>query len=128
MKTIRETDYYDIQVDRDKNRVHLCVKGNWHDYEDVRDFVNDCKVSCDATTPGFTVLVDHTKARSTVFPDLVKQSMETYMNAGLTKSAELFDEQMLSWMEMQGVSGSTETPMMRQFSSRQEAEAWLDEI
>ncbi len=125
MKTSRQTDFYDIRVDRDKNRVHVTIKGNWHKYEDVKDFVNACEDSCTETTPGFTILFDLTKARDTAFPELLRQSMEAYVRAGFAKSAELYDEQMLLHLPAD-TSNAAATPLIKQFSSRESAEAWLD--
>lgn len=130
MIDIANTPFYSINADTGKNRIYYAIIGSWKSPADVPNYLEDMKKSARQMKPGFTILTDLTRAK-TAMPEIKKlheQAQKILISAGLSKVAEVFpDKDYVLKMQVDKISDSTK--MQKQaFSSRKDAEQWLDKI
>jgi len=128
MKVIAENEYYSIIVDEIKNRVYLTIVGFWEDMDVVPNFISDMTKASQSVSRGFTVLVDITQMKPPPkkVGEMHMKAQGIFLGAGLVKTAELLPANVIAKMAVDRYS--RESGMQKgSFSSREEAEKWLDE-
>lgn len=126
METVASNTYYEFQVDTNKNRIYLTIKGFWKSVDIVPDYEKDGLKATKKMKKGFTVLTDLTEMKTPpghvvdIHISLQKKMVEN----GLAKTAEIIPSSVLklSVNRMSEESGM----LKRIFDDRKEAEEWLD--
>lgn len=126
--SIAQTPQYEISVDKAKNRVYLRIIGFWRSPEVVPEYINDWKRAVAVVDKGFTLLTDATEMK--IHPGAVRelhgQAQALIISKGVKKVAELQADKS-SEIQLNGVSKETQMPK-KNFTSKKEAEKWLDEL
>lgn len=127
MKNIVENQYYSIYVDQDKNRIYLTILGFWRALDLVPNYISDIAKATQSVSKGFTILTDLTQMKPP--PQEVggihMKAQKALVDAGLSKTAELLPADAIAQMAVDRYS--RESGMEKgSFSSREEAEKWLD--
>lgn len=121
-------DFYEIDLDTEKNRIYLTIKGYWKSLMEVRGYLRDLRAAVAELSEGFTIVTDLTRAKtsSEETSELHIKAQAYLVQAGLARTAEIHPESTVTRMALNRyaqTSGMTKGV----FSSFAEAEAWLDE-
>ena len=128
MKDIAENEYYSITVDEKKNRIYLTILGFWRDPDVVPNYVSDITKAGQSVSKDFTILTDITQMKPPPknVGEIHMKAQKVLVDAGLDKTAELLPAHAIAQMAVDRYS--RESGMKKgSFSSREEAEKWLDE-
>jgi hypothetical protein len=128
MKEIANNAYYTILVDTIKNRVYLTVKGFWKSATVVPNYVVDIRQATHDVSSGYTLLADVSQMK-TPPPEVANLHMEAQkicVDEGLKKTAELVEKSFALKMPLDRYSKASKMTK-RIFTSKEEAETWLDE-
>ena len=125
---IAKTDYYSIEIDKEKNRAYLGVYGFCKKVDDIPNFLNDIRKASDQLSEGFTLLTDVTgmKTHPPEVSDLHVESQKVWLEGGLLKTAELMPPSAVDRFAHERRAKSSGM-LFKGFESAKEAEAWLDE-
>ncbi len=129
MKTISETIYYSITVNKKKNRIYLTLNGYWKRLEDVSRYLDDIAMAVREVTPGFCILSDlrMLKTPPTSLSELHRMAQEAPVKAGLGRTAEIVPEEGSSELEKALEEYSRQSSMKKRvFRTRAEGELWLN--
>ena len=127
MKEIASNDFYNINLDSERNRVYLKIKGFWKDPSQVPEYMDDWKRVLEHVQTGFTVVSDVTEMKppSTSVIPLHENAQRMLVEAGLDRTAEIVGDAVL--LEIQLKQYADRSSMKRaEFGNKEEAEAWLD--
>ena len=127
MKTIAENEYYSLTVDEKRNRIYLTILGFWRGPDVVPNYISDITKAARSVSRDFTILTDVTQmtAPPTSIGEMHMKAQKILVDAGLCKTAELLPTAAISQMALDRYS--RESGMNKgSFSSREEAEKWLD--
>ena len=125
---IANNDYYEIYVDRDKNRLYSKLKGFWQKASDVPNYLDDNKKSLDRLSPGFTLLVDNREVKPPPqeIMDLHVKAVEACNKAGIGKTALIVSQMLVKFAGGKALREGGIEEKSRQFKDPKEAEDWLD--
>jgi hypothetical protein len=123
---IAKNDYYDIYIDKSKNRLYYTVKGYWEDVSLVPENRNDLAKASAKLTEGFDILSDLTdmKPPPTEVAELHMKMQKMLIEKGLSKTAEVMDHAVLK-IALQRYARESKMDVQA-FGSVGEAEVWLD--
>ena len=123
-----ENKHYQIGIDKSKNRIYVTIIGFWRSPEEVSEYVPDLDRALLQLQPGFTLLTDLTQMKThpkTLNP-VHLAAQQLLVAGGLTQTAEVVSS---SFVQFQAESLSKQSEMpLRQFSSIEEASAYLDQF
>jgi hypothetical protein len=123
---IANNDYYEIYVDRSKNRLYYTVKGYWETVSLVPENYNDLAKASVKLTEGFDILSDLTdmKPPPAEVAELHMKQQKMLIERGLSRTAEVMDHAVLK-IAVQRYARESKMDVQG-FGSVSEAEVWLD--
>ncbi len=127
MQEVAKNDYYSLEVDDEKNRIYLAVKGRWKDAQVAPNYVSDIEKAANCVKSGFTIVANLTEMKppSKEVGALHLAAQETLVKAGLSKTAEIVASALLQLSVDRYANESGMDKMV--FDDRAKAEKWLDE-
>lgn len=124
----RGNQYYSVEADQEKNRVHFVMQGIIPDVETISNFEPDWHTTVGELKSGFTILGDLSKcAPLPKDVEALNQQVQGWlMQQGCSKVAQLVGDlnvmsQVNSFAERSGMKN-----VLRAFNIRRTAEMWLD--
>ena len=131
-EVIARNEYYEIEVDREKNRSYSKYKGYWPSVEAVSDYPKDIERLLASLKPGFTTLLDMRDETGVKIPppevmDLLIEATKKYEAAGLSRSARVVTKPLEKMAAQRVGTEANIKEKVRAFNTMQDAEAWLDE-
>ena len=129
-KEIAKTEFYEIHVDQEINRVYKVMRGHWKKLSEVFDYKKDNLESLKHLTPGFTTLLDISEMQlpSDEVLNLMVEVSKDSEEAGQGRQAQVINKK-----DMGIIRGSRDVLKksdmdlkMMQFGSYDEAIEWLD--
>jgi hypothetical protein len=130
MKTeIAKNENYEIYVDTDKNRSYIKIVGRWMSRDKVRDFFADWKKAASYMKPNFTIFADIRLMKS-VSKEVEKlhQEIQIYLvEQGLLVTAQLASIDDLADYQVHRSTQRSNFTIFK-FATKEEAEAYLDEV
>ncbi|MBN1882856.1 MAG: hypothetical protein JW885_11830 [Deltaproteobacteria bacterium] len=126
--------YYEFSVDTERNRLYQVMRGDWKDVSAAKDYLKHNNESVDRLQPGFTMLLDMSKAvmpSDNVMQKLMEIFLQAHMyseEAGLRKQAQVVkrDTKDVSKTARNVMKETDYDAKMIQFTDPVEAEKWLD--
>ncbi|MBN1880661.1 MAG: hypothetical protein JW885_00695, partial [Deltaproteobacteria bacterium] len=122
-------EFYEIHIDRAKNRCYITFKGYWKSIDEVPDIVKDLTTFPKLLMPNFTTLTDIREFKTpapTVMEAFIEAQKENSKHA-YRKAARVVT-QPLEKMAVERVwKGGGFEGQSALFNTIEEAEAWLDE-
>lgn len=125
---IAKNDYYEMYVDKSKNRYYSKLIGFWQKTSDIPYFIDDHKKSLELLSPGFTILVDNRDYKTPA-----QECMELHIKvvgmsneAGVGKLALVESQAVVKIAGGRALRDGGVEETSRQFNDINEAEAWLD--
>ena len=129
-EVIAKNEYYEIEIDREKNRSYSKYKGYWSSVDDVPNYLEDCsRELARRLKPGYTTLVD-LREMKIPHPDVMGLFLEAQKideEAGFYKSARIVLTPLEKLASKRIGSEANVQEKSREFNSIEEAEKWLDE-
>jgi hypothetical protein len=125
---IAKNKYYEMYIDRSKNRLYYTLKGFWESQSAVPNYYDDHREAIGRTTPGFSAVVD-LRDLKTPPADVIELHMKTQkysIQNGMKRSARIIDAALVKLASDRLVKGTYEEEAVRNFGSLADAEAWLD--
>lgn len=126
MKTIASNEFYAIEVDQIKNRIHFTMRGSWTATKRVSGWLDDLGEAIKLCKPGFTELIDWRQSTAILLTDKIAEAQKMAMKAGLRRAARLYERDTFLKLQMDRLTEETGFPV-KSFFDLKEAEAWLDE-
>ena len=131
-EVIAHNKYYEIEVDREKNRSYSTYKGFWESVDAVSEYLNDIEKLTKSLKPGFTTLLDIRDETGFKVPpqDVIKlliEAQKKFESAGFSKSARVVTRPLEKLTSKRVGTEADVKEKVREFNSMAEAEAWLDE-
>lgn len=129
-EVIAKNEFYEIEVDREKNRSYSKYKGYWKSVDEIPNYLEDC---CRELTrrlkPGYTTLVDlrEFKIPPPEVMELFVEAQKIDEKAGFYKSARIILTPLEKLASKRVGSEANVKEKSREFNSIEEAEQWLDE-
>ena len=129
-KEIANTQYYEIHVDEEINRVYKVMRGHWKNLSDVLDYKKHNLESLSYLKPGFTTLLDlrDMQLPSQEVLDLMVAVSKDSEEAGQGRQAQIINKKDMGIVR-KGRDVIKESDMdlkMMQFGSYDEAVEWLN--
>jgi hypothetical protein len=129
-KEITKSEYFEMYVDPEINRVYWVMKGKWNKMTDVPDFVQHHREGLRYLKPGFTALTD---IRTFEIPapqvlEVIIEMAKMMEDAGMGRQAQIINKKDLEIVRASR-SAMKEADMdlkMMQFGSSEEAIEWLN--
>lgn len=124
---IARNDYYELEIDLQKNRGYILLSGYWDNAFAVKDFLEDIRTGIQKLTAGFTVLIDMIKYNGTAsgLHHLHIEAQQIAVDAGVSRIAELFNRNPVLKTFSESYSRETGAITMT-FHDKLHAERWLD--
>lgn len=127
---IANTNYYELQVDTEKNRVYTKLTGRWTKVEEVPNFFEDWKKTASYTKPNFTIFAD-IRLMGTLSKrvEVLHQEIQKYLveEKGLLHTAQLASEDSLADYQIHRLTKRSNLTISK-FATQEEAESYLDKI
>lgn len=131
MKEVGSGAKYRIAVDVAKNRLYTWFNGDLISGSDAAGLLESTRKACGMLKPGFTGLTDFTEVNLLGLPDVMEKAQRLLASSGLSKSATVWADQLFAKRVLDAqarkVKEGSFSERRRAFTSRAEAEAWLDE-
>jgi|JFJP01.1.fsa_nt_gi hypothetical protein len=129
LQKIASNKFYTINIDLEQNLLYLELSGFWGSHGNVPEYLNDCGRAATQLRPGFCALVDITKttAISEEAMTLHQKVQKIFMNAGLSKVAELYrpDDSIMQYQVSCTTRASGVARSVHVFTDRAAALTWL---
>ncbi len=126
MIQIAKNDYYELNVDKEKNRMYLKIIGFWTSKEVVPEYLLDIEKATKSVTRGFTIVSDlrgmNTPPKA--IGALHEQAQRYLVLAGLDKTAEIVSSAILKLATKK--YATTSQMAKKEFDNLSDAEKWLD--
>ena len=128
IEQIAKTDFYEVSVDKAKNRWYVVIKGTWERTTQVANYLADCSKGLSQMTRGFTAMGDLSQAGppSPEVASLHEGLQKRIVALGASKVAEVVPPAALATASFDKVAAQSQMAR-KQFTSRADAEAWLDQ-
>ncbi|MGO9120832.1 MAG: hypothetical protein ACLQPD_24880 [Desulfomonilaceae bacterium] len=131
MKEIEASPHYRVEVDTAKNRLYLSLFGDVLTDADVAGMLDGVQTAIDLLKPGFTAVGDFTGLNLLGLPDISQEVQRTLFNGGLRKVASVWSREGFAKIVVDSsarkVNSGHYSEKRKVFTSRVEAEVWLDE-
>ena len=129
-REITKSEFFEMYVDNEINRVYWVMKGKWNKMTDVPDFVQHHKEGLRYLKPGFTALTDIRTFEVPAPPviEVIVEMAKLMENAGMGRQAQIINKKDMEIIRASR-SAMKEADMdlkMMQFGSYEEAVEWLD--
>ena len=127
-EAIAKNEYYEMEVDKKKNRSYSKYMGYWQSVDAVPNYLEDIKATIQWLNPGFTTLIDMREFKIP-HPEVMNLMLEAQAlgdNAGFSKSAIVVLAPLEKLATKRIVKEGNVKEKSREFNSVEEAEAWLD--
>jgi hypothetical protein len=127
MIQVAKNEFYEFNVDIDKNRLYGTLTGFWKSPTQVPEYLTDLKAALDKLKPGFTILTDlrTMKPPTTDIGHLHMEAQQLVTESGVNKTAEVLGKAILIEMQLRKFGQGT-SAIKAEFDTPEEAEAWLD--
>ncbi len=127
MKNIAKNDFYEINVNSEKNRIYLTIKGFWKDPSQVPEYIDNWSQVVEMVQTGFTIVSDvkEMKPPSTSVVPLHESAQKMLVDAGLDRTAEIVGDAVLLEIQLKRLADSS-SMKRAEFENLEAAEAWLD--
>lgn len=128
-EVIANTEYYEMEVDREKNRSYSIYRGYWESVDAVPDYLDDVSRVCKRLKPGFTTIID-LREMKIPHPEVMKlliKAQEIGEKSGFSRCARIVLTPLEKLATKRIVSEASEKEKSREFNTVEEAEKWLDE-
>ncbi len=127
---IAKNDYYQIEVDRTKNRSYAVYTGFWKSLSLVPNYIEDSKKAIKKLSSGFTSMVDlrEMKTPPTEVAELFIKMQKISAEAGFSRGARVIDAAIIKIAAGRVTRESDAEEKVRMFGSWDEAEEWLDSL
>ena len=128
-EVIANNEYYEMEVDRDKNRSYSIYRGYWESVDAVPHYLDDLRGVIKRLKPGFTTIID-LREMKIPHPDVMKlliEAQEIGEKSGFSRSARIVLTPLEKLATKRIVSEASEKEKSREFNTVEEAEKWLDE-
>jgi len=129
-EVVARNEYYEIEVDREKNRSYSKYKGYWKSVDVVPNYLEDCsRELARRLKPGYTTVVDlrEMKIPPPEVMELFLEAQKIDEDAGFSKSARIVSAPLEQLASKRISTEANVKEKSREFNSIEEAEAWLDE-
>lgn len=131
MKTeTAKTNYYEIEVDTDKNRVYIKFMGNWNNMSKLATFFDDWKKTAIHIKPNFTIFADvRLMMNLSREAEKLHQEIQKYLvdELKLLATAQLASFDSLADYQIHR-STQRSNLVINKFATQQEAEQYLDKM
>jgi tRNA U34 5-methylaminomethyl-2-thiouridine-forming methyltransferase MnmC len=120
-------DYYEIDIDQQKNRAYLTLQGFWQDRTSIETYLQDIQSALEKLQDSFTLMVDltHYDGTSSGMHSIHVEAQKLAMLKHLSKIAEIFSENPMVKMFSEMYSKESGINAMA-FKNKEHAERWLD--
>ncbi len=125
---IAKNKYFEIRIDKDKNRVYLKIKGFWQiDDPEVKEYNNYWKRTAFLMKKNFTILIDSSEAKTHTqkIQKLREEAQKIALKKGISKTAEFVSKNIIAEYQSDTMSNNTKLPKNK-FLSFERAEEYLD--
>ena len=130
MKEIESGPHHRVEIDVAKNRLYLSFFGDALTDAHAGGMRSAVRTAIGLLKPGFTALGDFTEMNLLGLPDVVQETQMTIFNAGVRKAASVWSRESFAKTIVDSSARKAKdgySDRRKVFSSRPEAEAWLDE-
>lgn len=128
-EVIANNEYYEMEVDGEKNRSYSIYRGYWESVNVVPHYLNDVTRVCRRLKPGFTTIID-LREMKIPHPEVIKLMIEAQgigEKFGFSRSARIVLTPLEKLATKRIVSEASVKEKSREFNTIEEAEKWLDE-
>jgi len=128
-EAIANNEYYEMEVDREKNRSYSKYKGYWKSVDEVPNYLDDIRRVINRLKPGFTTVIDlkEMKIPPPEVMELMIKAQEIGEKSGFSRSARIVLTPLEKLATKRIVSEASVKEKSREFNTVEEAEKWLDE-
>ena len=127
---IAKNNYYELEIDTEKNRVYTKLMNKWTSIKEVPNFFADWKKIASMTKPNFTIFAD-IRLMGTLSKEveILHQEIQTYLveEKKLLETAQLASQDELADYQIHR-STKRSNLSIRKFATQEEAEQYLDKI
>jgi len=125
MKEIAKNQFYEISIDRNKNRIYGILIGFWKNKDDIINFSRDVESGLNQLATNFTMLMDlrEFKTPPADVKEYMADVMKLVMNKGVKKVADVITSA-ITKMATDNMA-SSKGFQKSNFNSIEEAEDWL---
>jgi len=118
METVVKTDFFELYIDKVKNRLYSIIKGFWYDEKFLDNYIFDQREALSHLKPGFTMIVNLVdfKIMPDPFIEKEKRAQKDLREKGLFRVAELVPKSEIARDQLGKVSRENKMPN-RQFSN-----------
>ncbi|NDK54841.1 hypothetical protein [Pontibacter fetidus] len=126
---IAQNSYYDLKIDKAKNRIYFTIHGFWKNKEAVSSFISDWEKCVSLSTSGFTILTDMTSmiTHPQELNELHMAAQKMVIDAGVKQVANVLPSDKIANLQANSFTNNSSLPF-RNFANCQEAEAWLNQV
>jgi len=120
---------YRIAADAMKNRLHFWFFGDLMREGDNPQFRDHTEEAIRRLNPGFTVIGDMAELKMLGLPDMAQELQVRLLNAGVARVASVWSRESFSKLVIESAAqkaGDAYVEKRKAFTSRAQAEAWLD--
>ncbi len=129
MQEIVKNEFYELAVDKQKNRISWVIKGFWKNVDAVPNFNSDWKKATDQVQKGFTIIADLTTMKPFP-PDVAKLNevkQQELMKLGCAKVAQVNFNPTAVMQINRVTKQSGMNSILQAFENFNDANKWLDE-
>ena len=125
---IAKNKFYEIYIDKIKNRMYLKIKGFWRHKDDVANYTNDILRATASINSDFTLLADLSEmiAHPAEVQDIHIEAQQILISKGLLQTAEVYESSFVQFQTLK-LSGKSKMPL-HQFNNTEVAEKFLDSL
>lgn len=126
---VAQNSYYDLKIDKAKNRIYFTIHGFWKNKEAVPSLIEDWEKCVNLTKSGFTILTDMTSmiTHPQDLNELHMAAQKLVMDAGVKQVANVLPSDKIASLQANSFTDHSTLPF-RNFKTCQEAEAYLNQI
>ncbi len=128
MKQIAKNNFYEIGVNKPKNRIYIKVKGFWNKRSEVSNYPTDIRRASKEVSDGFAVVADlrEMKTPSREIDSIHQKAQAILVQAGLERTAEILNSAITKLATKRYAKKSQ--MKKKEFNSVEDAEKWLDRV
>jgi len=128
-EVVAKNEYYEMEVDKEKNRSYSKYIGYWESVNAVPNYLEDIRAVIRRLKPGFTTVIDlrEMKIPHPEVINLMIQAQGIGEDGGFSKSARIVLAPLEKLATKRIVNEANVKEKSREFNSVEEAEAWLDQ-
>lgn len=125
---IAQNAYYEMVVDKAKNRVYFTILGYWKNKTAVEALLSDWKKAVSFTQPNFTVLTDMRTmlTHPQELNELHLAAQQFVIDSGVKQVANVMPTDKIAHLQLNSFTSNSGLPF-RNFDTIDEAETWLNQ-